>query len=150
MMKNHPRSREVYTPEQIDQLYLYDSPFLMVELDGDFYPIQVQGMDIGEALRGLEFRFIRTTDESIPIFHCISPLSEVKKLITFTVDIDPYLRSGTHYDFWLSIKAYPELPFYRLTEKGTIEDGLGTCFLITPAIQESIDQAEARLAKALS
>lgn len=149
MEKLYPRNQTVYTVEQIDQLTLGDLPFLMIELDGDYFPIQHHLDKVGKILKGLEFRYIRTTDEWIPIFHCVNPLEDVKKLVEFSVDVDPYIRPGTECDFWLTIKSHPEKPHYRLTSRGDIEDLTGKRFQMTPSLLASIERAKVRLAKAL-
>lgn len=69
-----PRRGNTYTFAQIRNLPLRDQPFLCVELDDEWVPIQTQYAldDEISALAGFDdtqWRFIQETDEWIPIFH---------------------------------------------------------------------------------
>lgn len=69
-----PRRGEKYTFAQIRKLPLRDNPFLCVNLNGDWVPIQSQHAtdDETSAIAGFdqtEWVFIQETDEWIPVFH---------------------------------------------------------------------------------
>lgn len=107
-----PVRDRIYTYAEIQTLYLQDSPFLMVSINGTMWPVQEdekfdavrQAPDI-EGFMDTQWKYIRTTEEWIPIFHYAGE----RPIETF-VTIEPDTESSDFRDnkgkLWVCFKGY--------------------------------------------
>ena len=84
MLMNPIRGR-IYNLVDVEvNLYLRDSPCLMVLHKGEYHPIQTSSLIPeqtylkNEKLAKSEWIYIKTTDEWIPVFHCKDPNFSIK------------------------------------------------------------------------
>lgn len=105
-MSNYPKQGQVYTVREIQSLTLKDSPFLQVPapetLGGGIVVIQTNdgGDDWVAAAEHLEFRYVYTTDEWIPIFSYAGKLEDLAGAVDFELhlsdrDDDPVIAYAT-------------------------------------------------------
>jgi hypothetical protein len=105
-MRNYPRGGEVYTLEQITrELYLRDSPALMVQLNAKMSCVQNSHLTDNELLSvpgfaQTKWRYIRETDEWIPVFHWADAADPCKFL-----DVEPLNDEPDRYD-WITPKGF--------------------------------------------
>lgn len=73
-MNNMLTRGQVYTLEQLESFSLSDAPFLMVEHEDHYYPVQTSHLTAEQLMNDLgwantEWKYRYTTDEWIPIFY---------------------------------------------------------------------------------
>ncbi len=94
-----------YTTEQISKLDLLDSPFLMVYISGiGWIPIQTGHLTAEqevEAFADIEWKYMRTTHEWIPLFYAVDSEHILKNLVSIVKEEDgTYLLSPINYPFY--------------------------------------------------
>lgn len=105
-MSNYPKQGQVYTVREIQSLTLKDSPFLQVpapeSMGGGIVVIQTNdGTDDWVAVaEHLEFRYVYTTEEWIPIFSYAGKLEDLAGAVDFELhlsdrDSDPVIAYAT-------------------------------------------------------
>lgn len=118
-MKRMPMFGSRYTLAQIiNDLELDDSPFLMVEMEDEFIPMQTSHFLKAELLKvegwsELQYYYIRTTNECIPIFHLVP---EHKEKFVALCDINTTVYTGwnqTEDGYWITPKAFPRKQYYE-------------------------------------
>lgn len=109
----YPRLNQVYTTAQIDELDLDDSPALIIVHEGRKGAIQDAHISISlgkiPGLADLKWRYSRTTNEWIPIFHLVDGQEEAMLAV---LDLVPY-KNPSEFAYarddgwWITPKAYP-------------------------------------------
>lgn len=96
-MKNYPKVNQSYSIDEVFQLDLRDTPFLMILHQNVWYPIQTSHLldeQVIEELKGTKWEYKFETSEWIPIFHFDSS-SEVKPDIV--ISWDNYIEENVVY-----------------------------------------------------
>lgn len=126
MSKKYPIQGKSYTYAQILELDLSDSPFLRVPTPADpitgrsmrLTPIQDACVDdpheFATILGDRRFKYIFTTNESIPIFEFVGTYDDIKDVLDFEPWLDIYIRGST--PWWCTPKAYPNKQYYHWTD----------------------------------
>jgi hypothetical protein len=106
-VRHYPQVGELYTLEQIvRELYLRDSPALMVELNAKMSCVQDSHLTDTELLSvpgfaKTKWRYVRETSEWIPVFHWADPTDPK----TF-LDVEPSKDDRDRYH-WVTPKGFP-------------------------------------------
>jgi hypothetical protein len=88
-MKSYPKPGNVYTYADLQLLPLEDSPCLNVMLEGILYPVQDSHVTPENVIKDCpvwatsRWRYILTTNESIPVFNFVGSNEELMRLIDF-------------------------------------------------------------------
>lgn len=106
--KNYPKRNQVYTLKEIEtELYLRDSAFLMVEIDGHENPIQTSHIGSADLLAAdgwaeTKWAYLYETEEWIPIFR------QVGNDVLALIDHEPDQCYPEQIDrIWITPKAFP-------------------------------------------
>lgn len=104
----------VYTLEQVYKLQLQDMPHLFIPEVGVIQDSHIESPDQLLAVPHMKdtlWKYIRTTDEWIPIFHCENP--EVAML---AVDVEPSTSPYSEGN-WVTPKGLPRKQYEALIEQ---------------------------------
>lgn len=107
MALQYPQRNKVYTLKEIEtELKLRDSPFLMVQIDGQDNPIQLSHVNPAELLlvdgwAETKWSYQYETDEWIPIFH------QVGESVMDLIDHEPDEYAPSPKCRWVVPKAFP-------------------------------------------
>lgn len=114
-----------YTTKQVlETLFLKDSPSLCFFKDGQMSVIQTSHLDEEELLSvpgmaALQWRYIRTTFEWIPVFQAVSD-ADVLACVDTEPSVDPYAEPVEIPSFWVTPKGFPREQYYSRLPDGTI------------------------------
>lgn len=124
MSKKYPIQGESYTYAQILELDLDDSPFLRVPTPADPITGRLRGLttiqdafvddlDKFAAILGdRRFKYLFTTNESIPIFEFVGTYDDIKDVLDFEPCLDTSDIRGSS-PWWCTPKAYPNKQYYK-------------------------------------
>lgn len=129
----HPVRFQTYTTREIlNELFLRDSPTLLIPWCGKETPVQDTHVTEHEleqvpGLMDLKWEYIKTTDEWIPVFKC-NDVEAAMKCFDVEVTVDPYL--GVHEQlYWITPKGFPQEQYYkRLPDGSIVESATGRPF----------------------
>jgi hypothetical protein len=71
-----PQRHQIYSPKEVFELDLLDSPFFMIKVEDEWIPIQTSSLSIEDTIKKLEgtsWQYCRTTNEWIPLFYSTNP-----------------------------------------------------------------------------
>jgi hypothetical protein len=118
-MKQFPITGKRYTLAQIvNDLELDDSPFLRVNMEGTQVPLQTSHFLKEDLLKvegwaELEFVYVRTTSEWIPLFNLV-PEHKEKFVSLCDVRTTIYTDWDVCEDgYWITPKAFPRKQYYE-------------------------------------
>ena len=121
-----PVKNLVYTVKDIGELQLDDAPFLRVkvpeEYGGGIAPIQnnIYNEEILEVIGDLEFKYQRTTNEWIPLFIYVGDADQLKEVLDFELNLDPYTDEV---GAWVTVKGHPEKQYYSWHDESRLSYG---------------------------
>lgn len=115
--KQHPIRGQCYTIDQIKNLSLRDNAFLRVPnpttLSERFGYSTVQSdefhEDTKELWKAATFKYLRETDEWIPLFEFVGTHEDALKFLDFDLLLYPYENS---LGWWVTEKGYPIPQYY--------------------------------------
>ena len=123
-----PTRGRVYSYEELINLRNVESPCLMVKLlipgfTTDFQPIQSYDTEAEmESLKALSFKYIKTTDEYIPVYHCVNTEEEILKVVDIDVYLDNFSEEEKPVSLWICPKSDPKNQFYKLSEGNMVSN----------------------------
>ena len=125
----YPKRGEVYTVEQIvTELKLRDSPFLKANITnplGEVVDVVIQLAYIDDYAKLIpimgndKYRYIRETDEWIPVFQFVGSEEEFLKSVDTAVDLNPHLEEIEPVGMVVWPKGIEYEQYYKLSDDMT-------------------------------
>lgn len=144
----HPKRGEVYTVKQIvTELKLRDSPFLCSEITnplGEKVEVVIQTAWCTEEqlipiMGDDRYRYIRETDEWIPVFHFTGTEEEFLKSVECGVTLDPYLKEDDPVGMTVWPKGTEYSQYYTVNEDHTVLTCRLHTYQVSPELKRALD-----------